>query len=308
MTMTQRYAEMLRRHAGEMDATGTPPVKSEAIRQAARHMEDIARTLNSIARPWQPIETAPRDGAEVLVCRAYEDGKAEYAVAHNYDDGNGWRDMGDLGWAGMIHDDDNQPTHWMPLPPPPTNTNGRVTDGLGREGYCDPGNMELKTCPFCGATPSLLNRAAYEDTNPHPDYSAWDVACGTQGCYFEFGADYWHETESAAAELWNKRTNDAAKSPRAGQIDALVWLVSSIVALAKRILAEANATPEVQAGDWPAGQKWHQLGNTSQHAFMHRAREEAGIPHDGYRALINAAMDDNADELEDLWRELETAD
>ena len=180
---------------------------------------------------------------------------------------------------------------------------------LGRGGYCDLGNedndMELKTCPFCGATPSLLNRAAYEG---NPDYSAWDVACGTQCCYLEFGADYWHETESAAAELWNKRTNDAAKSPRSGQIDALVWLVSSLVALAKRILAEANATPEVQAGDWPAGQKWHQLGNTSQHAFMHRAREEAGIPHDGYRALINAAMDDNADELEDLWRELETAD
>ena len=62
MTMTQRYAEMLRRHAGEMDATGTPPVKSEAIRQAARHMEDIARTLNSIARQWQPMKTAPRDG------------------------------------------------------------------------------------------------------------------------------------------------------------------------------------------------------------------------------------------------------
>ena len=69
---------------------------------------------------WQPIETAPRDGTEVLVCRVYEDlCRVEYAVAHNYGDGNGWRDMGDLGWAGMTGDDDNQPTHWMPLPAPP---------------------------------------------------------------------------------------------------------------------------------------------------------------------------------------------
>ena len=80
------------------------------------------------------------------------------------------------------------------------------------------------------------------------------------------------------------------------------------MALAKRILAEANATPEVHAGDWPAGQKWHQLGNTSQHAFMHRARGRGRNTSRWIPALINAAMDDNADELEDLWREPETAD
>ena len=73
---------------------------------------------------WQPIETAPRDGTEVLVCRVYEGGQARYAVAYNYDDGNGWRDMGDLGWAGMTNDDDNRPTHWMPLPEPPVNKSG----------------------------------------------------------------------------------------------------------------------------------------------------------------------------------------
>lgn len=78
-----------------------------------------ATAAESERRAWRPTETAPRDGTEVLVCRVYEDGKAEYAVAHNYDDGNGWRDMGDLGWAGMSHEEDNQPTHWMPLPPPP---------------------------------------------------------------------------------------------------------------------------------------------------------------------------------------------
>ena len=68
---------------------------------------------------WQPIATAPRDGTEVLVCRTYLNNSPEYAVARNYNDGNGWRDMGDIGWAGMYGGEDNQPTHWMPLPAPP---------------------------------------------------------------------------------------------------------------------------------------------------------------------------------------------
>lgn len=93
---------------------------------------DDQKTPAGLVRPndglgaWQPIETAPRDGTEVLVCRVYEGGKAEYAVAHNYDDGNGWRDMGDMGWAGMTHDDENQPTHWMPLPAHPEAHNAEL--------------------------------------------------------------------------------------------------------------------------------------------------------------------------------------
>ncbi|MCB9902368.1 MAG: DUF551 domain-containing protein [Planctomycetes bacterium] len=64
---------------------------------------------------WQPIETAPRDGTDVLVFRDYSSG-ARYAVASF--DGEEWRDIGDIGWAGM-DGDDNQPTHWMPLPTGP---------------------------------------------------------------------------------------------------------------------------------------------------------------------------------------------
>ena len=82
------------------------------------------------------------------------------------------------------------------------------------------------------------------------------------------------------------------------------WLVRALVTLAKRHLADANATPEVQAGEWPAGQEWNELGNTSQHSFMRRAREEAGIPHEEYRALIEAATMESGD-LDAIWRELE---
>jgi len=59
---------------------------------------------------WQGIETAPRDGADVLVYA-----RGSYAVAHW--DGSEWRDIGDIGWAGM-HGDGSQPTHWLPLLPP----------------------------------------------------------------------------------------------------------------------------------------------------------------------------------------------
>lgn len=84
------------------------------------------------------------------------------------------------------------------------------------------------------------------------------------------------------------------------------WLVRALVCLAKRSLAEANATPEVQAGDWPAGQEWHELGHTSQHAFMRRATAEAGIPHEEYRQVINAAcLVDDEEALDSIWEEFE---
>lgn len=92
---------------------------TDTIPENSESGQPLAVQFSAGLGAWRPIETAPRDGTEVLVCRVYEHGHAEYAVAHNYGDGNGWRDMGDLGWAGMIHDEDNQPSHWMPLPAPP---------------------------------------------------------------------------------------------------------------------------------------------------------------------------------------------
>jgi hypothetical protein len=95
----------------------------------------------------------------------------------------------------------------------------------------------------------------------------------------------------------------ANEEPAMATSNETKWMLRALVTLAKRILAEANATPEVQAGEWPAGQEWHELGHTSQHAFMHMAREEAGIPHEEYRALIEAATMES-DELDGVWNEL----
>lgn len=59
---------------------------------------------------WQPIETAPRDGTWMLVAC-------------------GWRREGEDAIGGTIRWD--IPTHWMPLPPPPTQAD--VTASAAKE-------------------------------------------------------------------------------------------------------------------------------------------------------------------------------
>jgi len=63
---------------------------------------------------WQPIETAPKDGTNILVFENDNESDAEVMIA-NYYGGNGhwsisWDDRGI----------EINPTHWMPLPKPPT--------------------------------------------------------------------------------------------------------------------------------------------------------------------------------------------
>lgn len=62
---------------------------------------------------WQPIASAPRDGTRVLIA----DMDAWMAVARFW--------PGNMRWiedaaSGMTL---NDPSHWMPLPPPPSDTN-----------------------------------------------------------------------------------------------------------------------------------------------------------------------------------------
>lgn len=84
---------------------------------------------------WQPIETAPKDGTEIVLYRKGW-GVCPVAVWMEYtgnpicdDEGNdywmsGWGFDTDIflggheeGWLGW--DDDPMPTHWMPLPDQP---------------------------------------------------------------------------------------------------------------------------------------------------------------------------------------------
>ena len=63
------------------------------------------------ATPWQPIETAPRDGTEILV---YTCSGCFYVVSYDDIYSAPWRVINSEGFREHV------PTHWMPLPPPPT--------------------------------------------------------------------------------------------------------------------------------------------------------------------------------------------
>jgi hypothetical protein len=75
---------------------------------------------------WQPIETAPKDGTEVIL--GWD--MASVWIVRNgwFHDGNDWRgfDLDDVGWWSYRHSVTQEklegydtPTHWMPLPEPP---------------------------------------------------------------------------------------------------------------------------------------------------------------------------------------------
>ncbi len=69
---------------------------------------------------WQPIETAPRDGTKIIAWRPAV-GVADTMYYAEYEGLTGgawhWADDGDAPHV------ERQPTHWMPLPPPPKEYN-----------------------------------------------------------------------------------------------------------------------------------------------------------------------------------------
>jgi hypothetical protein len=102
---------------------------------------DLALTQTALlldASPWQPIETAPKDGSAVLLLSAaYEDAQtgshpAKVAIGHWYAEGTSWVDEhGLLGgdsytlaitgawFSGGGWFQPNEVTHWMPIPKAP---------------------------------------------------------------------------------------------------------------------------------------------------------------------------------------------
>lgn len=60
---------------------------------------------------WQPIETAPKDGTEIIACQS---GTPEVGLILWDADEACWLEPADE-WSGPNW----LPTHWMPLPPSP---------------------------------------------------------------------------------------------------------------------------------------------------------------------------------------------
>jgi hypothetical protein len=62
---------------------------------------------------WKPIEKAPKDGTEVWAFN----GTQQRMVWAEDENGGLWMDAEEL--LSCADPDPEQPTHWMPLPPPP---------------------------------------------------------------------------------------------------------------------------------------------------------------------------------------------
>ena len=77
----------------------------------------MTKSLEQI-QGWQPIETAPKDGNCILlyVPRAQKH-KLVSGQYHSYGKYDG-RELG--GWTDRWNKPINNPTHWTPLPKPPT--------------------------------------------------------------------------------------------------------------------------------------------------------------------------------------------
>lgn len=80
---------------------------------------EAAAALRLPADGWRPIESAPKDGREILVC--HPDGSEEWFMAVVFYDESTSEDSPDHCWHkadGLAYHRDF-PTYWMPLPSPP---------------------------------------------------------------------------------------------------------------------------------------------------------------------------------------------
>lgn len=76
-----------------------------------------ASTPSPEGQPWQPIETAPKDGTPVLLL--WFDAETGAAPMHRV----GFWHSREQAWCDthrVLHNQHSHPTHWMPLPSPPT--------------------------------------------------------------------------------------------------------------------------------------------------------------------------------------------
>lgn len=119
----KRCAALLReQHAriaeleSELEAVGAGGVSGPLVGRAA--------PPTAQAEGWRPIETAPKDGALIVLGARNGVWLGKYVPVYQ----SGYRPENP--WSSMLLNHDHmaerytRPTHWMPLPPPPTSAEG----------------------------------------------------------------------------------------------------------------------------------------------------------------------------------------
>jgi hypothetical protein len=111
MTARDVIAKALGEMIGENHTDrGLEHMAGKAIAALLSAPESVRMELAAKLNPWRAIETAPKDedGDELLLFGP----PARIAC--------GWFVVPDSGNAGYAWDCDGQPTHWLPLPTPPS--------------------------------------------------------------------------------------------------------------------------------------------------------------------------------------------
>ena len=120
-------------HVNAPDLHMTSSLAERICREAAQAIASLSASPDRddvLEEAWQPIETAPKDGTRILAWAYREgwqqDGPAQVVSAWH---SGRWCIMGATGrdrhWPDVK--DSCNPTHWMPLPPPPRNLKGDRT-------------------------------------------------------------------------------------------------------------------------------------------------------------------------------------
>lgn len=99
----------------------TAPKESPLTQILTTQHKGIAKAALKASRPylqpqWKPIETAPRDGDEVLICGGYVTNDYGKALPITKPTIQGFC-VNDETWG--LDDRQYYPTHWMPLPKAP---------------------------------------------------------------------------------------------------------------------------------------------------------------------------------------------
>ena len=113
-------------HVGTMSQDDFEPVdESETPTEIADAvLALLAAPPTAQAEGWRPIETAPKDGALIVLGARNGVWLGKYVPVYQ----SGYRPENP--WSSMLLNHDHmaerytRPTHWMPLPPPPTSAEG----------------------------------------------------------------------------------------------------------------------------------------------------------------------------------------
>jgi Protein of unknown function (DUF551) len=94
-----------------MSATEAQSSADEILAAIISAPEPVRLELAALLNPWRPIETAPKD--EMFIYYWPRDGKRCIGLAYRTVSGD-WRDS-EGNWHIRL-----EPTHWFPLPAPPS--------------------------------------------------------------------------------------------------------------------------------------------------------------------------------------------